>query len=80
MSLVWESFLDESYFNMWCIRPRGDKRFGVGFHLSNGDEAALLARALNRHKVFVEFVTEETPAKIKVKKPLPISNPVNPAL
>ena len=56
--MEWEYFHDESYFGMWCVRPKGEKRFGVGFHVSNGDEAETLKRALNRHKAKVDFTKE----------------------
>lgn len=57
--MEWEYFQDAAYFDMWCVRPKGEGRFGVGFHLINGDEAERLKKALNRHKVSVDFKIEQ---------------------
>lgn len=35
----WEIFCDTSYFDMWCIRKEGDKRWGAGVHVVNQDGA-----------------------------------------
>lgn len=43
----WECFRDHSYFDMWCVRPKGIRDFGQGFHLMNGEEAKALCDALN---------------------------------
>jgi hypothetical protein len=42
----WETFRDESYYDMWCVRPVGERRFGHSFHLINGDEAKGLCEFL----------------------------------
>ena len=55
----WEAFKDEAYYGLWCVRPVDEKRFGVGFHVSNGNEADLLKRTLNRLKAVVEFKIEQ---------------------
>lgn len=44
--MTWEAFRDAAYFNMWCVRPVGERQFGRGFHLVNGDEAKDLADLL----------------------------------
>lgn len=49
----WECFCDAGYFDMWCVREVGERRFGYGFHLVNGDEAQGLCDHLNeqaRHR------------------------------
>jgi hypothetical protein len=43
----WETFSDPAYFNMWCVRPEGERRFNHVFHLVNGDEARGLVELLN---------------------------------
>jgi len=43
----WEFFRDASYYDMFCVRPKGSKTFGVGFHLVNEDEASGLCDLLN---------------------------------
>ena len=44
--MTWETFSDAAYFDMWCVREKGERRFGHGFHLVNGDEAKALAELL----------------------------------
>ena len=46
-SVQWECFSDAAYFDMWCVREVGERRFGHGFHLVNGDEAKGLCDLLN---------------------------------
>lgn len=36
---AYETFCDESYFGQWCVRPRGEHRFGCGYHVPSQDEA-----------------------------------------
>lgn len=43
---AWEHFRDESYFDLWCVRPTGEKTFGVGFHVSTEAEAIALVETL----------------------------------
>jgi hypothetical protein len=47
MNKSWECLLDESYYDMWLVRPTDNKTWGVGFHLSNQDEARALCDLLN---------------------------------
>ena len=35
----WEIFCDASYFDMWCVRPVDEKRWGAGIHVVNRDGA-----------------------------------------
>ena len=44
----WETFRDEAYYDMWCVRPTGERRFEHGFHLVNGDEAKGLCRLIEQ--------------------------------
>lgn len=44
---AWEAFADPAYFDMWCVREVGERRFGHGFHLVNADEAHGLCDLLN---------------------------------
>jgi hypothetical protein len=66
--MLWEYFKDEAYFDLWCVRPVGETRFGVGFHVTNGNEAELLKRTLNRLKATVDFKTETQPEPEKLLK------------
>ncbi len=43
----WEAFQDEGYFGMWCVREKGARRFGEGFHTVSKEEAEALASALS---------------------------------
>lgn len=43
----WEYFLDESYFDMWCVRPVGSRKFGDGFHLVSEEGGKALCEYLN---------------------------------
>lgn len=44
----WEVFLDFSYYDTWCVRPIGDKKFDSehSFHLMNFEEAERLKNYL----------------------------------
>lgn len=43
----WEYFCDESHFDFWCVRRIGDRTFGQGYHMQNGNEAKHLCETLN---------------------------------
>jgi hypothetical protein len=43
----WECFQDASYYDMYCVRIKGDRTFGNGYHLTNKDEAFGLRDLLN---------------------------------
>lgn len=47
----WECFKDRAYYDFWCVRMVGDRKFGLGFHLANEDEAKALANLLEQNKV-----------------------------
>lgn len=42
----WEYFRDPGYYDMYAVRPVGEKRWGHCFHLVNHDEAKGLAELL----------------------------------
>lgn len=44
----WEAFLDESYYDLWAVRPVGERRWGHCFHLIRKEEAEALRDELNR--------------------------------
>jgi len=48
-SKAWETFRDPAYYEMHCVRQVGERRFGHGFHLVNGDEAQVLTDLLNAY-------------------------------
>lgn len=35
----WEIFQDHSYFDLWCLRPLGERQWGAGVHFLNKDGA-----------------------------------------
>ena len=45
---VWEYFRDRCYYDMYAVRPVGEKRWGHCFHLVNHDEAKGLAELLTK--------------------------------
>ncbi len=61
--MTWECFADRAYFDMWCVREVGNRRFGESFHLVNGDEARGLVALLNErgdhHPAAVEAVEQK---------------------
>ena len=48
---VWECFCDPSYYDMWCVRRKHERKFGQGFHINNGKEAQALTDLLNENEV-----------------------------
>jgi hypothetical protein len=47
----WETFCDASYYDLWAVRPVGEKRWGCVFHLNSREEAEGLARLLTDNRV-----------------------------
>lgn len=43
----YECFSDPSYFDQWCVREIGERRFGYGFHVPTQAEAMGLCALLN---------------------------------
>ena len=43
----WEFFCDEGNFHTWCVRKKGEKRHGFGYHVSSKEEAMSLCAELN---------------------------------
>jgi hypothetical protein len=43
----WEAYLNPLYFNMWCVRPRGEFVLGKTFYVQSQAVADDLARELN---------------------------------
>lgn len=44
---LWECFSDPCYYDMWAVRPKGEKRWGHCFHVASGEEARGLVELLN---------------------------------
>ena len=44
----WECFCDKSYFGIWCVRLKTQKKFGEGFHVKTNEEAEGLCATLNK--------------------------------
>lgn len=46
---VWEIFTDMSYYDMVCVRPKGDKNFNSlhSYHFSTSEDAYLFAHLLS---------------------------------
>ncbi len=51
MNNNWEYFLDVCYYDMWAVRPIGDKSFNSLwlFHVTSENEAVVLCDILNEH-------------------------------
>ena len=56
----WEAFADHAYFDMWCVRPAGSRKFGQGFHLVHEAAARELARYLTNIDAPDPHVTEKS--------------------
>lgn len=48
-NLQWECFIDESYFQLYCVRNKDDKQFESCFHLPNKIDAKQLCNILNKY-------------------------------
>jgi hypothetical protein len=46
-TVEWECFPDPCYFDMWAVRPKGEREFTRTIHVANGDEARELVRLLS---------------------------------
>lgn len=44
--MTWEFFCDRSYWDMWAVRPVGERRWGRCFHVPSQEEAQALAALL----------------------------------
>lgn len=46
---MWEYYLDNTYYDLWAVRPVDDKNFNSGllFHVSSENEAEKLTELLN---------------------------------
>ena len=44
---TWETFRDQSYYDMWAVRMVGDRTFGQGVHVMTQAEAEGLCDLLN---------------------------------
>lgn len=42
----WECFRDLAYYDMWCVRKVGERRFEFGYHVSSEGEARALCEEL----------------------------------
>lgn len=47
MAELYEYFQDPAYFDMWAVRPVGERRWGFCFHVPSQQEAHGLADLLN---------------------------------
>ena len=45
--IKWECFLDRSSWDMWCVRPIGEREYGNGFYMINQESAEGLKDFLN---------------------------------
>ena len=48
MSKKFECFCDISYYDLWAVRPIGEKRWGYCYHLPTKEEAEGLKDELNK--------------------------------
>ena len=44
----WEYFCDECNFHTWCVRKKGERRSGFGYHVTSEEEAKSLCAELNK--------------------------------
>jgi hypothetical protein len=44
----WETFCDISYYDLWRVRRKGERRFNDGFDLQHREEAMALVELLNK--------------------------------
>lgn len=49
-NVKWEIFLDKSFYDMWAVRPKGDKDFNSPrlFHFIHKEEAEKLKELLEK--------------------------------
>lgn len=47
-TLTWETFCDESYYHLWCVRRKTEREFGQAYHVVDQQEANHLLELLNR--------------------------------
>jgi len=74
---LFETFCDESYFGLWCVRKTGERRWGHGVHVASKEEAEGLAQeltALERVRLVVTTDHESKEAFIARVRSI-ISNP-----
>ena len=45
--VAWETFSDVAYYDMWCVREVGERRWGHSFHMADEVEARGLVGILN---------------------------------
>ena len=57
----WETFCDNSYFDLWRVRRKNERGFDDGYHFEHGAEAKELVELLNR----LERERDEARAKIE---------------
>lgn len=48
--MKWEIFCDTSYYDLWCMRPVGDKDFNspLSFHFAKKEDAEALLEIVNK--------------------------------
>lgn len=48
MSSNWETFRDDSYYHMWRLRRKNERKWDDGFHINSKEEAEALCELLNK--------------------------------
>lgn len=61
--VAWECFRDEAFFDMWCVRPKGERRFGHSFHVTTEEEADGLVALLSASPSEAAIRADERAAK-----------------
>lgn len=53
----YETFSDPAYYDMWCVREVGEKRWGYCFHVMSENEAKGIADALAQRDRLIQALT-----------------------
>lgn len=48
MSNKWETFRDDSYYHMWRLRRKNERKWDDGFHINSKEDAEVLCELLNK--------------------------------
>jgi hypothetical protein len=52
--MKWEYFLDSSYFDMWAVRPVGNRNFYTTMHVPTEEQARNLTELMNSESPWEE--------------------------
>ena len=58
IEMEWECFSDPSHYDMWCVRPVGERTFGAGYHLMRQEEAEHLRDRLTGYATTLRQIAD----------------------